>query len=74
MPRQRPANLAEQLEEWRQVLTSLAEDFYTGDTRVRPKSFPTTCTYCAQRLLCRIDAASFEEAMDDEEATEAESD
>lgn len=74
MPRQRPANLAEQVEEWRQVLTSLAEDFYTGDTRVRPKSFPTTCTYCAQRLLCRIDAASFEEAMDDEEATEAESD
>ncbi|WP_348268949.1 PD-(D/E)XK nuclease family protein [Edaphobacter paludis] len=74
MPRQRPANLAEQVEEWRQVLTSLAEDFYNGDTRVRPKSFPTTCTYCTQRLLCRIDAASFEEAMDDEEATEAESD
>jgi ATP-dependent helicase/nuclease subunit B len=74
MPRQHPANLEEQVEEWRQVLTSLAEDFYNGDTRVRPKSFPTTCTYCAQRLLCRVDAASFEEAMDDEEATEAERD
>ena len=74
MPRQRPANLEEQVEEWRQVLTSLAEDFYNGDARVRPKSFPTTCTYCAQRLLCRVDAASFEEEMDDEEATEAERD
>jgi ATP-dependent helicase/nuclease subunit B len=73
MPRQHPANLEEQVEEWRQVLTSLAEDFYNGDTRVRPKSFPTTCTYCAQRILCRVDAASFEEGIDDE-ATEAESD
>jgi len=74
MPRQRPENLDEQVGEWRQVLTSLAEDFYNGDIRVRPKSFPTTCTYCAQRILCRVDAASFEETMDDEEATEAERD
>ncbi|HEV2709274.1 MAG TPA: PD-(D/E)XK nuclease family protein [Edaphobacter sp.] len=74
MPRLHPANLEEQVEEWRQVLTSLAEDFYNGDIRVRPKSFPTTCTYCAQRILCRVDAASFEETMDDEEATEAERD
>jgi RecB family exonuclease len=72
IPRQHPENLEQQVEEWRQVLTSLAEDFYNGDARVRPKSFPSTCTYCAQRLLCRIDAASFEQ--DDEEAAEAEHD
>jgi ATP-dependent helicase/nuclease subunit B len=74
MPRQRPSNLEEQVEEWRHVLTSLAEDFYHGDARVRPKSFPTTCAYCAQRLLCRVDAAAFEEEMDDDETTEAERD
>jgi hypothetical protein len=73
-PRQHPASLEGQVEEWRRVLTSLAEDFYHGDARVRPKSFPTTCTYCAQRLLCRVDAAAFEEEMDDDGATEAERD
>ncbi len=73
MPKQHPADLEEQVEEWRQVLTSLAEDFSNGDARVRPKDFPSTCAYCAQRLLCRVDAAAFEE-MDDEFATEAERD
>lgn len=73
MPRQHPADLEQQVQQWRHVLTSLAEDFYNGDIRVRPKDFPSTCTYCAQRLLCRIDPASFEQD-DDEEATEAERD
>jgi len=72
IPRQHPEDLEEQVKEWRRVLTSLAEDFYNGDARVRPKNFPSTCTYCAQRLLCRIDAASFEQQG--EEATEAEHD
>ena len=74
MPKQHPADLEEQVEEWRQVLTSLAEDFSNGDARVRPKNFPSTCTYCAQRVLCRVDPASFEAEMDDEFATEAERD
>jgi ATP-dependent helicase/nuclease subunit B len=74
MPKQHPENLDQQVDEWRRVLTSLAEDFYNGDIRVRPKSFPTTCTYCAQRILCRVDAASLEETTDEEEATEAERD
>lgn len=73
VPRQHPADLESQVEEWRQVLTSLAEDFYNGDIRVRPKSFPSTCAYCAQRLLCRVDPASFDQE-DDEEAPEAEHD
>jgi probable DNA repair protein len=72
MPRQHPVDLEAQVAEWRQVLTSLAEDFYHGDIRVRPKSFPSTCAYCAQRLLCRIDPASFDQ--EDEETAEAESD
>jgi RecB family exonuclease len=72
MPRQHPDDLEAQVEEWRRVLTSLAEDFYNGDIRVRPKSFPSTCTYCAQRLLCRVDPASFDQDLDDEEITEAE--
>lgn len=74
MPRQHPPNLEQQVEEWRHVLISLAEDFYYGDARVRPKSFPTTCAYCAQRLLCRVDAAAFEEEMDDDDTAEAERD
>ena len=74
VPRQGPESLEEQVEEWRNVLTSLAEDFYYGDARVRPKNFPTTCTHCAQRLLCRVDASAFEEQMDDDNATEAERD
>lgn len=73
VPREHPLDLEDQVAEWRQTLTSLAEDFYNGDIRVRPKNFPTTCAYCAQRLLCRVDPASFDQ-LDDEEATEAESD
>ena len=55
------ATLEEQVERWRQVLTKLAEDFYRGDTRVRPKNYPATCKHCGQRLLCRLDASLLEE-------------
>jgi probable DNA repair protein len=51
-------SLDAQVEEWRRVLTALAEDFAAGDASVRPKSYPKTCAFCAQRLLCRIDPAS----------------
>jgi ATP-dependent helicase/nuclease subunit B len=53
--------LEAQVERWRQVLISLAEEFYTGDARVQPKSYPKTCEYCAQRLICRLDVSSLEE-------------
>jgi hypothetical protein len=42
------------VEAWREVLTRLAEEFYAGDARVKPKSYPQTCAYCEQRLLCRL--------------------
>ncbi len=60
------ATLEDQVELWREVLTSLAEDFYRGDVRVRPKKYPNTCEYCAQRLLCRLDITQFEGSGDDE--------
>jgi ATP-dependent helicase/nuclease subunit B len=47
-------SFAAQVEEWRGVLTRLAEQFAAGDARVRPKHYPKTCDHCAQRLLCRV--------------------
>ena len=54
-------SFAEQVEQWREVLTKLAEQFAAGDASVQPKSYPKTCTYCEQRLLCRVVGASLEE-------------
>ena len=55
------ATFEAQVERWRQVLVGLAEEFAAGDARVRPKSYPKTCEYCGQRLLCRLDVSSLEE-------------
>jgi hypothetical protein len=74
MPKRQSASFEERIEEWRRVLTSLAEDFFNGDARVWPKHFPLTCARCAQRLLCRVEAASFETAADEEPAMEVEGD
>jgi ATP-dependent helicase/nuclease subunit B len=60
-------NFAAQVEEWREVLTRLAEQFAAGDAGVRPKSYPKTCTYCGQRLLCRVAAENLEEMEDEGE-------
>ncbi len=54
-PARMQRTLADQREEWFRVLTNLASAFAGGDTRVEPKSYPGTCQYCAQRLLCRLD-------------------
>lgn len=70
--RKNPEDLNEQVSEWRRVLTSLAESFSNGDARVDPKSYPTTCTYCAQRLLCRLDLDTLEGEIDAENDTETE--
>jgi ATP-dependent helicase/nuclease subunit B len=66
------ATLGAQVERWRQVLTVLAEEFYSGDAQVRPKSYPTTCEHCAQRLLCRLDVSSLEEDDDADSTDEVE--
>ncbi len=62
----------EQVEEWRRVLTALAEQFAAGDAQVSPKSFPKTCEHCAQRLLCRVDGLSLEDGDADLENVEDE--
>jgi len=52
--------LETQVDQWRQVLTKLAEAYHSGDTRVLPKQYPSTCRYCQQRLLCRLDVSTLE--------------
>lgn len=53
-------SLAAQVVQWREVLISLAQDFYSGEAQVSPKSYPRTCDYCEQRLLCRLDVAALQ--------------
>jgi ATP-dependent helicase/nuclease subunit B len=55
-----------QVADWRRVLTQLAEDFCAGDVRVAPKSYPKTCLFCAQRILCRINPGSLAQVDEDE--------
>jgi probable DNA repair protein len=64
------ATLGEQVERWREVLVKLAEEFYLGDARVRPKQYPATCEHCGQRVLCRLDVSLLEEDEDDTGATD----
>ena len=63
------ASLYSQVKELRGDKTRLAEDYYRGDTRVRPKNYPETCKHCGQRLLCRLDVAEL--SGDDDSETEA---
>ena len=59
-----------QIQEWRRVLTDLAQEFAAGDARVRPKEYPRTCQYCAQRLVCRLDVAALDADVDEEDDDE----
>jgi probable DNA repair protein len=64
-------SLAAQVDEWREVLTSLAEDFHTGMATVSPKRYPQTCSFCEQRLLCRLKLSTLEaDALIDQEEPE----
>jgi ATP-dependent helicase/nuclease subunit B len=58
--RLKTGSFADQLAQWREILTTLAQDFYDGDARVSPKRYPRTCEFCEQRLLCRLDVASLD--------------
>jgi ATP-dependent helicase/nuclease subunit B len=64
------ATLEEQVEQWRQVLVKLAEEFYAGDAQVHPKQYPATCEHCGQRLLCRLDVSLVEGDQEDAAAAE----
>ena len=65
------ASLEDQIEDWHRVLTALAEEFAEGDARVRPKSYPLTCQYCRQRILCRLDPALLDDLEEEAEETDA---
>ncbi len=67
-------DLAAQVEEWRRVLESLADEFHRGVASVTPKSYPGTCKHCAQRPFCRISESSLASALYEEEAGEEEAD
>lgn len=49
-----PQEMESQQDEWRSILTRLAEDFRDGRAEVDPKKGDTTCAFCEQTLLCRI--------------------
>ncbi len=61
-----------QVDRWRDVLVSLANDFHHGDVRVQPKRYPATCTHCGQRILCRLNPADFEDDLEENESGESE--
>jgi ATP-dependent helicase/nuclease subunit B len=58
--------LEDQVDRWREVLVGLAEEFYSGDASVSPKTYPGTCAHCEQRMLCRLDVSLLEEDDDQE--------
>ncbi len=62
--------LESQLLEWRRILEDLANAFHSGEAQVDPKNYPTTCLHCAQRILCRLNPAAFDEEIDEETATD----
>ncbi len=61
------ADLQSQMDVWESVLERLAEQYARGDARVNPKSFPGTCRYCSQRLLCRVNALALAGILEESE-------
>ena len=64
---------AEQLHEWQQHLTALAQEFADGRHEVAPRDGLDTCRYCDQHVLCRIYEQNVHETVEDE-SSEDESD
>ena len=64
-------DLPQLIEEWRNVLTQLANDFAAGRAFVAPKAYPKTCEHCRQRLFCRLNPAALQNIPDDESTEES---
>ena len=64
-----PESFAEQMENWNDILESLAADFHAGTATVGPREYPATCTYCEQRMLCRLNPELLE-VLAEEDAAE----
>ena len=69
----KPEDFDRQMEVWYTTMVRLAEEFATGDTRVGPKQFPGTCTFCGQRMLCRLNPELLQQLGNDEDDAPAES-
>ena len=54
LPEVEAGDLSKRLAEWRAVFEKLAREFLEGDAKVDPKTYPSTCTFCQLRPLCRI--------------------
>ena len=54
------------------MLHGLSTAFAAGDARVDPKSYPQTCIYCGQRMLCRLNPQALELPADDDTTEERE--
>jgi ATP-dependent helicase/nuclease subunit B len=63
--------LADQIEDWRRILTDLALAFAHNDPVAEPKSYPQTCGRCGQRILCRLDPSDLENLAEEDEAEPA---
>jgi probable DNA repair protein len=57
------------LDQWRAILTNLAQEFADGNASVRPNHYPLTCERCAQRILCRLNPATLASADETDEET-----
>ncbi len=58
--------LGHTIEEWRNVLDQLGQDFRAGRAMVDPKDRHRTCRYCALPTLCRIGQADHQSERDDD--------
>ncbi len=65
-------SMQDQIETWNRDLTALAVAFDHGDPRPDPKIYPTTCSRCSQRLVCRLDPATLRPFDEDDELAEEE--
>jgi RecB family exonuclease len=70
VPRKLKMSFEEQLTEWQRVLEELARAFHSGQSAVDPKNYPSTCKHCAQRILCRLNPAAFDEDSDEETSSD----
>jgi len=59
------SSMAEQVQVWKSVLETHAQNFADGRTDVQPKDYPSTCKFCAQRLLCRLDTFALNPDQED---------
>ena len=58
------------LEEWREYIEQIAQNFVAGEAKVDPRDREKTCANCGLQTLCRI--VEFEAAGDDDSANDEE--